>query len=146
MVIMRKYLLFIILFSGLCLGARGQSDPEIDLSGLPQQTTAKSLRYWFDTDAGSVQTTTTLSGATTIEASALVEDVKRFHSRESATFLHTLARGLPIWQTPTPLHDLLTDFCLRGLPFPQSRGMHHFCLVPPLFPLETLHVGRIPLH
>ena len=79
MVIMRKYLLFIILFSGLCLGARGQSDPEIDLSGLPQQTTAKSLRYWFDTDAGSVQTTTTLSGATTIDASALVEGIHTVH-------------------------------------------------------------------
>ena len=79
MVIMRKYLLFIILFSGLCLGARGQSDPEIDLSGLPQQTTAKSLRYWFDTDAGSVQTTETLSGATTIDASALVEGIHTVH-------------------------------------------------------------------
>ena len=79
MVIMRKYLLFIILFSGLCLGARGQSDPEMDLSGLPQQTTAKSLRYWFDTDAGSVQTTETLSGATTIDASALVEGIHTVH-------------------------------------------------------------------
>lgn len=79
MVIMRKYLLFIILLSGLTLGARGQSDPEIDLSGLPEQTTAESLRYWFDTDADNVQTSKTLNGATTIDASALVEGIHTVH-------------------------------------------------------------------
>ena len=76
---MRKHLIFIILLSCLCLGARGQSDPEIDLSGLPQKTTASSLRYWFDTDANSVKTTETLSGATTIDASALKEGVHTVH-------------------------------------------------------------------
>ena len=76
---MRRYLLSIILLSGLCLGARGQTEPLIDLSGLPEQTTASSLRYWFDADAGSILTTTTLSGATTIDASALVEGIHILH-------------------------------------------------------------------
>ena len=76
---MRRYLLSIILLSGLCLGARGQTEPLIDLSGLPEQTTASSLRYWFDADAGSNLTTTTLSGATTIDASALLEGIHILH-------------------------------------------------------------------
>lgn len=76
---MRKYLLFIILLSGLCLGAKGQSEPEIDLSGLPEATTASSLRYWFDTDANSIKTTTTLNGSTTIDASGLVEGIHTVH-------------------------------------------------------------------
>ena len=76
---MRKHLIFIILLSCLCLGARGQSDPEIDLSGLPEATTAASLRYWFDTDANSVKTTETLSGATTIDASSLKEGIHTVH-------------------------------------------------------------------
>ena len=76
---MRKHLIFIILLSCLCLGARGQSDPEIDLSGLPETTTAASLRYWFDTDANSVKTTETLSGATTIDASSLKEGIHTVH-------------------------------------------------------------------
>jgi hypothetical protein len=76
---MRKYLLFIILLSGLCLGAKGQSEPEIDLSGLPEATTASSLRYWFDTDANTIKTTSTLNGSTTIDASGLVEGIHTVH-------------------------------------------------------------------
>ena len=76
---MRKYLLFIILLSGLTLGVRGQSEPEIDLSGLPQKTTASSLRYWFDTDADNVQTSNTLNGAATINASTLKEGIHTIH-------------------------------------------------------------------
>ena len=76
---MRKHLIFIILLSCLCLGARGQSEPEIDLSGLPQKTTASSLRYWFDTDADNVQTSNTLNGAATINASALKEGIHTIH-------------------------------------------------------------------
>lgn len=76
---MRKYLLFIILLSGLTLGARGQSDPEIDLSGLPQKTTASSLRYWFDSDANSVKTASISGSATTIDASALKEGIHTIH-------------------------------------------------------------------
>ena len=75
---MRRYLLFTILLSGFCIYARGQSDPEIDLSGLPQTTTAKSLRYWFDNE-NTVLTTTTLTGATTIDASALKEGIHIVH-------------------------------------------------------------------
>lgn len=76
---MRKYLLLTILLSFLCIGARGQSDPEIDLSGLPKSTTAVSLRYWFDTDANSVKTASISVGATTIDASALREGVHTVH-------------------------------------------------------------------
>ena len=76
---MRKYLLFIILLSGLCLGAKGQSEPEIDLSGLPQKTTASSLRYWFDSDANSVKTASISGSATTIDASALKEGIHTIH-------------------------------------------------------------------
>ena len=76
---MRKYLLFIILLSGLTLGARGQSEPEIDLSGLPQKTTASSLRYWFDSDANSVKTASISGSATTIDASALKEGIHTIH-------------------------------------------------------------------
>ncbi|MBQ9216345.1 MAG: hypothetical protein IJ159_06305 [Prevotella sp.] len=73
---MRKYLIFILLF-GLNLAIRGQSWP--DLSGMPESTSTVSLRYWFNDDATSIQTTTTLSGATTIDASALVEGVHVVH-------------------------------------------------------------------
>ena len=76
---MRKYLLLTILLSGLTLGARGQSDPEIDLSGLPEKTTASSLRYWFDTDANSVKTASISGSATTIDASALKEGIHTVH-------------------------------------------------------------------
>ena len=76
---MRKYLLLTILLSGLTLGARGQSDPEIDLSGLPEKTTASSLRYWFDTDANSVKTASISGNATTIDASALKEGIHTVH-------------------------------------------------------------------
>ncbi len=80
---MRKYLFTTILLSFLTFVARGQ-EPQtleslVDLSGLPEATTAASLRYWFDADAGSVQTTTTLSGATTIDASALAEGIHVVH-------------------------------------------------------------------
>ena len=76
---MRKYLLLTILLSGLTLGARGQSDPEIDLSGLPQKTTAKSLRYWFNADANSVKTASISGSATTIDASGLKEGIHTVH-------------------------------------------------------------------
>ena len=76
---MRKHLIFIILLSCLCLGARGQSEPEIDLSGLPEATTAASLRYWFDTDANSVKTASITGSATTIDASALKEGIHTVH-------------------------------------------------------------------
>ena len=72
---MRKLLIFLLLF-GLNLAIRGQSWP--DLSGIPESTNTASLRYWFNDDA-TIQTTTTLSGATTIDASALVEGVHVVH-------------------------------------------------------------------
>ena len=79
--LMRKYIILLIMLSGLNMTARGQEMPEIDLSGLPQATTAASLRYWFDTidDGTNIKTTTTLSGATTIDASALQEGIHTVH-------------------------------------------------------------------
>ena len=49
---MRKQILLLIV---LCLhiAARGQTIEGIDLTGLPQPTQAKALRYWFDDDASS---------------------------------------------------------------------------------------------
>jgi hypothetical protein len=42
--------------------------------------TAKSLRYWFDNDPNTVKTTTSIpSGATTIDASGLVEGIHTLH-------------------------------------------------------------------
>ncbi len=76
--LMRKYILLTILLSGLTLSARGQSEPEIDLTGLPQATTASSLRYWFDSETD-IKTTETMSGATTINASGLVEGIHTVH-------------------------------------------------------------------
>lgn len=84
---MRKYLLLII---ALCLqlAARGQtilSLDDIDLSGLPQPTQAKALRYWFDDDAGSVQTTTQLSGTQTLDVSGLTEGLHTLHYQVMGT-------------------------------------------------------------
>ena len=71
---MRKYLILTLL-SALSLGAKGQ---DIDLSGLPQATTASSLRYWFDSETA-IKTTTTMSGATIIDASGLLEGIHTVH-------------------------------------------------------------------
>lgn len=73
---MRKYLFLIILLSGLTLAARGQTMPEISL---PQATTASSLLYWFDDDNGSVTSATITAGASTIDASGLVDGVHVLH-------------------------------------------------------------------
>lgn len=53
--------------------------PEVDLTGLPQPTQAKALRYWFDDDGGSVKTITQLSGKQTFDVSALLEGLHTIH-------------------------------------------------------------------
>lgn len=75
---MRKY---IILYIALCLqvAARGQTIADIDLSGLPQPTTAKALRYWIDDDIGSVQTTDILNGLHTVDVSSLLDGLHTIH-------------------------------------------------------------------
>lgn len=87
---MRKYLFITILFSCLCLGARGQ-DPDrwntvktlVDglLENVPKATTAQSLRYWFDDNAGTeFQTSNILDGSNIeVNASALVEGIHVLH-------------------------------------------------------------------
>ena len=80
---MRKYLLITILLSGLCLGARAQGTPDIDLSeivdlsGLPQATTAASLRYWFDSDSDNLYVSDLTGG--TVSAAALVDGIHVIH-------------------------------------------------------------------
>ena len=76
---MRKYILFILLS---CLAARGQTIidlADIDLSGLPQPTQAKALRYWFDDDATTVQTSNLLSGKYSLDVSGMMEGVHTLH-------------------------------------------------------------------
>lgn len=53
--------------------------PEIDLSGLPQATTASSLCYWFDDGNGSVTSATITAGASTADASGLVDGIHVLH-------------------------------------------------------------------
>ena len=77
---MRKYTLFTILL--LCLAARGQTITDltdIDLSGLPQPTTAKALRYWFDYDAVSQQTISDLTGTYTLDVRSLTDGLHTLH-------------------------------------------------------------------
>ena len=79
---MRKYLFLTILLLCLSLGVRGQIVyPTIDLSGLPEATTAQSLRYWFDDDIGTnVQTSNVLDGSSvTISATSLVDGIHILH-------------------------------------------------------------------
>ena len=75
---MRKY---IIIYIALCLqvAARGQTIADIDLSGLPQPTTAKALRYWIDDDIGSVQTTDILNGQHVVDVSSLLDGLHTIH-------------------------------------------------------------------
>ena len=71
-----------MLLSCLHFAARGQtitSLDDIDLSGLPQPTTAKALRYWFDDDGGNKKTTSVLSGKQTIDVSVLTEGLHTVH-------------------------------------------------------------------
>jgi len=79
---MRKFLFLTILLSFLSLGVNGQIVyPTIDLSGMPDATTAKSLRYWFDNDIGTnVQTSNVLDGSSvTISATSLVDGIHILH-------------------------------------------------------------------
>ena len=78
---MHKHLFLTILFCCLTLGARGQTGLAdiFDLSGLPQQTEAKSVRYWFDNDNNSVKTTTDLTGPYNMEVSSLAEGIHIMH-------------------------------------------------------------------
>ena len=62
------------------MAARGQTVlDDIDLSGLPQSTQAKALRYWFDDDDGSVKTVNNLSGQYSLDVSGLIEGLHTLH-------------------------------------------------------------------
>ena len=76
---MRKHFIICILLSCLYVATRGQTMPNIDLSGLPQPTQAKALRYWFDEDASSVKTITQLSGKQTLDVSSLCVGLHTVH-------------------------------------------------------------------
>ena len=77
---MQKILFLIILLSGLSLGVRGQTNLAdiVDLTGLPEKTEAKGVRFWFDSDADNATNTTVLSGGT-ISAADLVDGVHTVH-------------------------------------------------------------------
>lgn len=62
------------------MAVRGQTVlDDIDLSGLPQSTQAKALRYWFDDDDGSVKTVNNLSGQYSLDVSGLIEGLHTLH-------------------------------------------------------------------
>ena len=76
---MRRHILLIIAFC-LQIAARGQTPlDELDLSGLPQPTQAKALRYWFDDDAGSVHTFSIINGTHSIDVSSLLDGLHTIH-------------------------------------------------------------------
>ena len=75
---MRKYIVLLLLFC-LHTAARGQTLEEIDLSGLPQPTQAKSLRYWFDSDKSSLKTVNNLANNQTVDVSKLSEGLHTIH-------------------------------------------------------------------
>ena len=79
---MHKYLLLYILLFWLPMVARGQTItdlPDIDLSGLPQTTQAKALRYWIDDDTDNMQTSDILNGRYTVDVSSLIEGLHTIH-------------------------------------------------------------------
>lgn len=76
---MRKYLFITILLSCLGIGARGQTYPTIDLSGLPEATTAQSLRFWFDNKNSSLSLPIEASNTYTLNAPDLVEGIHVLH-------------------------------------------------------------------
>lgn len=75
---MRKYIVLLLLFF-LHTAARGQTVKEIDLSGLPQPTQAKSLHYWFDSDKSSLKTVNNLANKQTVDVSELSEGLHTIH-------------------------------------------------------------------
>ena len=78
---MRKYLLLYMVLFWLPMVARGQTITnlsDIDLSGLPQPTTAKALHYWFDDDVNSVHTVIS-TGVQTLDVSTLNDGLHTIH-------------------------------------------------------------------
>ena len=67
------------MLSLLPFATRGQAIDDIDLSGLPKGTQAKSLRYWFDDDGGSVYVVSTTSGNYSLDISSLAEGLHTLH-------------------------------------------------------------------
>lgn len=59
--------------------ARGQTMNVLDSLGLPHPTTAKSIRYWIDDDAGSVKTTTAMDGLHSVDVSSVLEGLHTIH-------------------------------------------------------------------
>lgn len=76
---MRRYILLTLLLSCLHIATRGQTIADIDLSGLPEQTQAKSMRYWFDDDDSSVKAISHLKGSKKLDVSSLVDGLHTLH-------------------------------------------------------------------
>lgn len=76
---MRRHILLVIALC-LAMAARGQTAlDELDLTGLPQPTQAKALRYWFDDDNNSVKTANGTSGSYILDVSELIEGLHTLH-------------------------------------------------------------------
>ena len=59
--------------------AHGQSTAVLDALGLPHPTTAKSMRYWIDDDAGSVTDVGIVDGKISVDVSLLTEGLHTIH-------------------------------------------------------------------
>ena len=62
---MRRTLVLLILLVSVSIATKGQTTVNfinIDLTDIPQPTTASGLRYWFDDDASSLRETESLTG------------------------------------------------------------------------------------
>ena len=112
---MRKYLSLFILLTCLYVSTRGQTIDYPDLSGLPQPTQAKGLRYWFDNDVSQIQTVDGVSGLFSIDVSSIQDGIHTLHyqvvdnndqvaSIRSAVFLKpTSSIGMPSATTASSL-------------------------------------------
>ena len=79
----------------------------IDLSGLPQPTTAKALRYWFDGDTDNMQSVSGTSGIYTLDVSSLEDGIHTLHyvvidDRDmlSSTCSTVFLKSIPTVETP----------------------------------------------
>ena len=79
---MRRFLILFMLFFSLFVSMRGQTITDIhqiDLSGLPQSTTVKTLRYWFDDEVAPSGAINTLSGQYMLDVSSLMDGLHTLH-------------------------------------------------------------------
>ncbi|MBO4907146.1 MAG: hypothetical protein J5486_09005, partial [Bacteroidaceae bacterium] len=80
LMLMRKYILICILLSCLSMVTRGQTITDADYSDIIHPSIkARSLRFWFDSNADKTETVSVLSGAYSLDVSALDEGIHTLH-------------------------------------------------------------------